>query len=108
MKFTMRIKNKTDILRGTRHLSAAHDKMIYKTTRVKEEQLNAAVEYCRENDCKGYAALSTGRFPMIKDPRTINNRLENIIVTGEEKSYSTILTKTEEEKFVKYLLNKNR
>ena len=84
-----------------------------KDRRKKQAQLEEAVLYCTENNCKGYAALSTGRFPLIKDPRTINRRIEDKenqrkIKTGDEKAYCRLLTKKEEESLVKYLINKNR
>ena len=40
----------------------------------KEEQLIAAVRYCRENDCRGYRAIKSGLFPLIKHRKTIDDR----------------------------------
>ena len=63
-----------------------------KRTNAKAEQLKAAVAWCAENGARGYAALKTGQFPLIKDRETINKRLDGNIVTGEERAYCTILT----------------
>ena len=35
------------------------------------KQLDAAVRYCKANNCLGYKAVSSGKFPMARDPRTI-------------------------------------
>ena len=37
----------------------------------KMKQIEDAVKYCKENNCRGKQALSTGRFPLIKDHKTI-------------------------------------
>ena len=95
------------------HQSLWHERTKVKDRKVREEQLKDAVTYCIANNCKGYSALSTGRFPLIKDPRTINRRLDDKenqgkIVTGEEKAYCKLLTKKEEQSLVNYLINRNR
>ena len=76
-------------------------------------RIKPASKYCIERKCKGYQTASTRLFPLIKDLRTINRRLEDSeknkkILTGEEKSYCKILTKMEETSLVNYLLNRNR
>ena len=50
------------------------------------------MKYCRENNCKGFAAISAGVCPDIKDPRTINRRLSAELSTGNEKDYGKVLT----------------
>ena len=90
----------------TRHLSAAHDRIEAKHTQAKTEELKKAVMYCKENNCKGWAALNTGMFPLFKDPRTVNSRLEKLdseIIVGEGKPHLRVLTFEEERKFVQYL-----
>lgn len=79
-----------------------------KRTNEKSQQLKAAVAWCLENNVRGYAALQTGQFPLIKDRETINKRLDGKIITGEEKSYCTILTSDEERSIVQFVKNKNR
>ena len=74
----------------------------------KEAQLHAAVQWCRENNARGHAALKTGLFNLIKSRSTIDNRLDGKIVTGCEKQYSCILTHLEEESVVRFVKNKNR
>ena len=93
----------------TRHLGYCHEKIARKRALEREEQLKKAVLYCNENNCKGYAAITSGLFPLIKDHRTINRRLEdsnNKIEIGEEKSYCQILTSSKEKEYVRYLMNK--
>ena len=46
-----------------------------------------------KNNCRGYAAINSGLFPLIKDRRTINNRLDETVATGNEKHYCRILTR---------------
>ena len=45
----------------TRHLSAADDKIQFKSTKKVAEQLIG---------CKGYSTLATGQFPLNKNPCT--------------------------------------
>ena len=40
------------------------------------EQLNAALKYCKENNCRGKKAMNAGVCPLIKDPKTINRHLD--------------------------------
>ena len=74
----------------------------------KMEQIAAAVEYCEANNCRGKKALSTGKFPLVKDHKTIARRLDGDIVPGQEKSHVTILLPEEEECLVRYATNKAR
>jgi hypothetical protein len=39
----------------------------------KEAQLHAAVQWCREYNARGHAALKTGLFNLIKSRSTIDN-----------------------------------
>ena len=75
---------------------------------MKSKQLEEAVEWCRINNKRGWAAINSGRFPLIKDLRTINKRIDCVVVTGNEKEYCSIFTKDEEESLVCYIRNKNR
>ena len=110
MKFNIKINLSQNTFNplSTRHLSNAHEKISKRRTKERESQLSAAVAYCRANNCKGYLAIKSGQFPLIKDPRTINKRLTNDEAVWSEKPYLRILTIEEEGKFVKYLKNKNR
>ena len=68
----------------------------------RERQLEIAVQYCREHNCRGYAAISAGVCPLVKDKRTINGRLDGTIIAGKEKEYCKILTEDEEDLLVIY------
>ena len=75
----------------------------------KKEQLEKAIQYCRENDCKGYQALSTGLFPLVKSPLTINMYLtQKNKSPSEAREYCSVLTVEEESVLVKFLVSKNR
>ena len=91
-----------------RHLSLAHDKIAAKRIKDKKEEIEMAVKYCRENDCKGYKAIKDLDLKYVKDARTINQHLSGKVATGNEKGYQRILTDVEEKTLVKYLINKNR
>ena len=66
-------------------------------------EIKRAVEYCRENGCKGYEAIKELGLLHVKDPRTINQHLLGNVITGDEKRSERILS--EKEAFlVKYLL----
>ena len=58
--------------------------------------------------CRGQAAYKTGRFPLIKGRETMNRRLDGKVKNGEERSYCSILTNTEERMIVEFAKNKNR
>ena len=83
-------------------------KLKQKRMNIKKQDLELVVEYCIRNNCRGYAAISAGVCPTIKDQRTINKRLDGKIITGSEKEYCSILTVDEEELVVKYIKSKNR
>lgn len=75
---------------------------------LRERELTQVVKYCKENNCRGYRAISNGICPSIKDPRTINARLDGKVFTGKEKEYCSILTDSEENMLIKYMINKSR
>ena len=54
------------------HVSALRDRMLQEIQKKRQDEISAAVKYCVENNCKGYKANTSGLFPTIKDPRTIN------------------------------------
>ena len=74
----------------------------------KMRQIGEAVKYCKENNCKGKMALSTGNFPLIKDHKTIARRLNGDIIHGNEKLHVSILLPEEEDCLVRYAKNKAR
>ena len=74
----------------------------------REKQLEAAVKWCREHGKRGFSAISSGMFPLVKSEKTINKRLDGKIKTGREKEYCSILTADEESDLVRHLGNKNR
>ena len=83
-------------------------KIIQRSMDMKERQLQLAVSYCTENNCRGFAAISAGICPDIKDQRTINRRLDGKVTTGKEKQYCRILTDEKEYILVKFIKNKNK
>ena len=74
----------------------------------REIAIEEAVEWCRDNGRRGWSAIKSGLFAGIKDPRTINKRLDSVIKTGEEKQYCKILTASEETVLVRHIKNKQR
>ena len=105
-KFSMRIQN---LRSPTTNPSTKADAVVdRKQTNAKSQQLKAAIVWCLENNVRGYAALQTGQFPLIKDRETIHKQLDGKIVTREERSYCTILTSDEERSIVQFVKNKNR
>ena len=75
---------------------------------MKSKQLEEAVKWCQVNEKHGWAAINSGKFPLIKDLRTINKQLDGVIETEKEKEYCSIFPKEEEESLVCYIKNKNR
>jgi hypothetical protein len=105
-KFSMRINLRN--ASGSNPSSKAEATVARKRTNAKNKQLEEAVAWCLEHGKRGYAALKTGLFPLIKDRETINTRLDGKIITGQERSYCTILTQEEEHSIVEFVKTKNR
>ena len=74
----------------------------------KNKQMEEALRWCEENNKRGWAALKTGLFTLIKDARSINDRLDGKIQHGAEREYCSVLTSKEEESLVRHVKNKNR
>ena len=72
----------------------------------KQKQIQAAVNWCKENGKKGYAALQTGNFPLTKDRGTIDHRL--IKNVNSKKEHLRILAPEEEQSIVEFIKNKDR
>ena len=88
--------------------NSAYDKLIYNHKMKKDKEIEQALQWCEENGKCGDAALSTGLFPTVRCPRTINNRLDGKVVHRQERRYCAILTELEERSLVTYIKNKNR
>ena len=69
-KFSMRIKQQR--CPRSNPSTKADAVVARKRTNAKTEQLEEAVAWCMQNGKRGYAALQTGQFPLIKDRETIN------------------------------------
>ena len=67
----------------------------------KSAQIEEAVEWCKINGKKGYSALETGRFPLIKDRGTIDRKLK-------DKRSIAKRTPEEERSVVEFAKNKNK
>ena len=105
--FTLKVKWCND-KRNPHHVSAVYDSLNRKRKVVKDGELEEAVEWCRLNNCRGWKAKKSGLFPSIKDPRTINARLDGKVKNKNERSYCKILTEQEEESLVRFIKNRNR
>ena len=88
--------------------SRANEKVLRTQYNAKQRQIEEAVKYCKENNCKGKKALSSGLFPLIKDHKTITRRLEGSVVHGNEKIHLSILLPHEEECLVNHAKNRAR
>ena len=88
--------------------SKAHAIINRENINLKNAQLQEAVDWCIINEARGWAALKTGMFPLIKDARSVNSRLDGGVQNGAEREYCSILTNKEEEAVVRHVKNKNR
>ena len=88
-----------------RHLSLHQEKLLKKERDKKKLEMEMALAYCKENNCKGWKAISDLNLKYCKDPRTINNHLIKNFAAGDKEK---ILTSKEEKSLVKYLVNRNR
>ena len=86
--FKMRLKAMTPGSSGSkeRRLSnpnnMAEAKVALRKISSREEQLRQAVNWCMENRCRGYSAIKSGLFPLVKNRRTVDKRLDGKITTG--------------------------
>ena len=60
MKYWVHVNNKTEAA------------MTKKLSNEKNQEFQEAVQYCMKNNVRGYQALQTDFFPLIKDRETIN------------------------------------
>ena len=106
-RFNIKIKLQKKILWKNRK-SVASSIITRENVVLKQQQINEALIYCNENKCRGWKALNTGRFPLIKNPKTINRRLDGVVINEKEREYCSIITIDEENQIVDHLKNKNR
>ena len=90
-----------------KHQSLAYDQIRRKLTDARLRVKLEAVQWCRDNDCRGYECVSKG-FANGFDARTINNALDEKTTPGQEREYCSILTSDEELTLVRYLKNRVR
>ena len=86
----------------------AHAKIAREVINEKDSKLEAAVEWCLSNNRRGWAALKTNDFPLLKDARAINRRLDGLVTNKAEYESRSILTNNEEQTLVGYMKNMNR
>ena len=87
--------------------SKAEGSVKRKSIEKKEIQIESAVSWCREHGKRGYAALATGKFPLIKNRGTIDRRLDGKC-KNNKKEHLRVLTLDEERSIVEFVENKNR
>ena len=80
--------------------SVKEDEILHKKSLYKNQDLDDAVKWCEENKCRGYGAVSSGLFPSIKSPLTINAYLDGERTLGKQRQYQRILSEFEENLFV--------
>ena len=101
----MKVKIQLDKPVVVKHQSLAHDAIRRGIASRKSIVMVEAVAWCKENGCQGQKALSSGLFPSIKCPKSIKQRLDGLVVTGEEKRYCALLITDEENSLVRYIKN---
>lgn len=105
-KFTFKVKKPVVCVYGKPN-SKAESIVKRKQINEKSSQIEEAVKWCEENGKRGYAALNTGRFPLIKDRDTIDRRLKGEKINNK-KEHLRILTPEEERSVIEFAKNKNR
>ena len=101
-KFSLRVAANTSCnIKKARNKSEAAVKQYNQNE--KNKQINEAVEWCKTNGKRGYAAMSSGQFPLIKSKIVIDKRLDGLVNTGTEKQHLMILTLEEENTVAQYI-----
>ena len=90
-----------------KHQSIAYAKLCRRHTDAKICDKVEAAQWCKENNCRGYQAVSKGIVQGI-DPRLINAVLDEKVEPGKSREYCSILTSDEETVLVRYLKNRVR
>ena len=67
--------------------SLAHTLVQQKQVEMRRNQIEEAVVWCINTNNRGWAALKTGRFPLIVDERTINRRIDGNVACGSERAH---------------------
>ena len=106
-KFNLRVPSTPAVRRKTKPETKAEAQVYRSSITRKEQQIKAAVDWCKENGKRGKAALNTGNFPLIKNRGTIDRRLDGK-VKNAKKEHLRILLPEEERQIVDYIKNKNR
>ena len=84
-KFTPKISYTPQRVKSRRPNTKAEAKVAWSASKKRAKELEAAVQWCLENNASGYLALKSGLFPSIKHCNTIDRRLKGDIVAGKEK-----------------------
>ena len=103
-KYQLRVQPSTKPIRIRNKTGAEIDAKI-KAKR--NQQLDEAIAYCKENDCSVHTALQTKLFPHVKR-MSLHRRLTGEVRHGRECDYCRILMVSEEQCLVKYIKNSNR
>ena len=99
MKVQIVLKEAKGILQ--RHKFTTHNRILKQKSENKKKQTKETVKFCVENGCRGYKALVTSKFPLTKDGKTKNARLDgNIDDTEMTYSNQRIPTKSEEDQLL--------
>ena len=81
--------------------SLVHRTMYQEKITNRQEQIIAAVDFCRSNNCRDWKALSTGCFPLVS-VSTINRVLDGKVKDPTHaKEYCSVLSVEEESVLVK-------
>ena len=105
-KFKLKVRSNKQRLK-TKPETKAEAQVYRKDIRAREIQVEKAVDWCKENNKRGQAALKTGKFPLIKDKGIIDRRLDGKL-KNLKKDHLRILSPDEENEIVCYIKNKNR
>jgi len=88
----------------SRHLSLHHEKVDAKKMNAKKTEIEHAVKYCRQFNCKGYRAIKELGLKYIKDARTINNHLQGKVRLNSKYVCKNVCAKR---KSAKQLISRN-
>ena len=102
-KFDLKVKLMKKEEHWNKHSSKAQCKVARQKQTRKQIQIDEALEWCIENNKRGWAAKATGLFPLIRDVKTINRRLDGLVKNQQEKDYCSILTDDEEHQIVDFI-----
>ena len=96
-KFSLRIKGTPPMHRLSNPNNKAEAAVARSNIKKKRKQLDDAILWCQENNVRGHSAVKSGLFPLVKNERTVNKRLDVNYMQKEKFEQAQSILETDSE-----------